>query len=120
MAGSISFTEITQGSVKKIKAEWTSDASGDVSGNSTTNFYNGKLIMVATDPHATAPTDNYDIVLNDSDSIDLAQGNLANRDTADTEYVAEANLGAVVNSKITPVVSNAGNAKRGTIYIYLR
>ncbi len=40
-----------------------------------------------TNPGAGPPTDNYDIVINDADSIDLAGGLLMNRDTATTEMV---------------------------------
>ena len=40
-----------------------------------------------TNPNAGPPTDNYDIVINDADSIDLAGGLLMNRDTSNTEMV---------------------------------
>ncbi len=40
-----------------------------------------------TNPGAGPPTDNYDIVINDADSIDLAGGLLMNRDTSTTEMV---------------------------------
>lgn len=45
------------------------------------------LYSVETNPGATAPTDNYDITLIDSDGADLAGGTLMNRDTATTEFV---------------------------------
>jgi hypothetical protein len=50
--------------------------------NKIKGYYLYKLI---TNPGSTAPTDNYDIVLNDEDGIDLLGGNGANRDTTNSE-----------------------------------
>jgi len=122
MAGSaMVFTEIRHSSVKKIKAEWTSDdASGAVSGT-TTYPYSGKLIGAITVPDGTAaPTPDYDIAINDDDSVDVALGALANRHTSNTEYVAEASMAGVANSKLTIAVTAAGNSKKGVIYLYIR
>jgi len=122
MAGSaMVFTEIRHSSVKKIKAEWTSDdASGAVSGT-TTYPYSGKLIGAITVPDGTAaPSDNYNIAVNDDDSVDVALGALAARDTADTEYVAEASMAGVANSKLTIAITAAGNSKKGTVYLFIR
>lgn len=113
-------TEKTYGSVKKIRWSWTSDASGDDS-EATVEPYDGKLIGLTTDPDGTAaPTDNYDIVVNDADGDDVLLGAGANRDTANTEHVAEASLGAVAGSKLTLVVSNAGDTKQGVVILYVR
>jgi len=122
MAGSaMVFTEIRHSSVKKIKAAWTSDdTTGAVSGT-TTYPYSGKLIGAITVPDGTAaPSDNYDIAINDDDSVDVALGALIDRDTADTEYVAEASMAGVANSKLTIAITAAGNSKKGTVYLYIR
>lgn len=108
------------GSVKKIVWSWTSDAGGDVT-IASTKVYDGKLILLETDPDGVAaPTDNYDIVLNDGDGFDVLLGTGANRDTANTERVAEASLGAVAGSLLTLVVANAGNAKQGVVTLFVR
>jgi len=121
MAGSVTFTERVYGSVKLCKMAWTSDASGNVSGNSSAEVYDGRVIYAATVPDASAaPTDQYDVVVNDDNGLDVCDGALANRSASNTEYVNEADLGAVAKSKLTPVVSNAGNAKQGTIYLWIR
>ena len=122
MPGSCTTTETTYGSVKRIKFEWTSSAGGVVvAAGTTSGVYDGKLIWVATVPDAiSAPTDDYDVELRDADAIDLLMGNGADRDTADTEYIAEASIGAVAQSTIVPYILNAGNAKRGTIYVWIR
>lgn len=123
MAGSaMTFTEITHGTIKKIKAEWTADnATGAVSGT-TTNVYSGRIIGVCTVPASggDAPSDNYDIAFNDSDSVDVALGAVLNRSTSATQYVSEASMAGLAHSKITIAITNAGNSKKGTIYIYVR
>lgn len=123
MAGSaMTFTEITHGSIKKIKAAWTSDdATGAVSGT-TVNYYDGRILGAITVPSGggTAPTNLYDIAVNDGDSVDVALGALANRAAAATEFVVEASMAAVAHSKLTVAVTNAGNSKQGTLYLFIR
>lgn len=121
MAGMVcTITETTHTSVKKIKFAWTSDDAAGTASGTTTSYYTGKILGLATDPGATAPDDNYDITITDSDSVDVLMGAGANRDEATTEYVLSTSLGAVVNSQLTINVSGAGNAKVGTAYLYIR
>ena len=117
----VTATETTHTSVKKIKLAWTSDGSGDATG-ATSSAYDGKVIALVTVPAGggSAPTDDYDITLTDSDSVDVLIGGGANRDTATTEVVAEASLGAVAGSVLTFTVANAGATKAGTAYVYIR
>jgi hypothetical protein len=113
-------TEVTHTSVKKIKFDWTSDDAAGTATGTTTGYYTGKILGLATDPGATAPDDNYDITVTDGDSLDVLMGGGANRDTTTTEYVLSTSLGAVVASQLTINVSNAGNAKTGAAYLYIR
>ena len=119
---SMTITETRDGGIKKIKAAWTSANTGLVSGT-TSRFYSGRLIAAITVPDSNAnlqPTDNYDITVSDKDSIDVCLGALANRDTANTEFVAEASLGAVVGSKLTMAIANAGDSKKATLYLLIK
>jgi hypothetical protein len=120
MAGTATYTERSYGSVKLLKCAWTSSAGGVVSGTASSVVYDGKLLAVATDPSATAPTDDYDVTVLDDNSMDVLLGAGANRDTADTEYLLEANLGAVAQSTLTVTIANAGSVKLGTVYIWIR
>lgn len=129
MAGSITTTikECHKGH-QKISIAWTSDASGDVNG---TNIpLTGIIFRVVTDPGGggSAPTDNYDISLTDPDdaAVDVMQSQLANRDTANAEAIDFCGVGALTNGSPIYVngeygfkVANAGNAKSGTVHIYL-
>jgi hypothetical protein len=130
MAGTLVVALIKHGSVKKTTFTWTSDASGDVSGGAKPEI-SGEILRVVTNPDGTdAPTDNYDIVLNDDDSVDIAQGLLANRDTANTEEIivkkeiavgATTELAAVFHHGLVDcVIANAGDAKKGVVNVYWR
>ena len=120
MAGTVTITEITYTSAKKITFTWTS-SSGGAADATTAKVFDGKLVGLTTDPDGTdAPTDNYDIVISDADGHDVLLGAGANRDTLDTEHVAEANLGAVAGSKLTLAVTTAGNATKGVVIMWVR
>lgn len=121
MAGSsTTFTEVTHGTVKKIKCAWVSDdTTGAVSGT-TTHSYSGRFIGLITDPGATAPTADYDITVTDTDGVDLLLGAGIDRHTSNTEFVAEASMAGVAHSKLTFNVTNAGNSKVGDIYLLIR
>lgn len=121
MAGSVmTFTEMTYATVKKIKCAWTSDdTTGAVSGT-TAETYSGRLFGAITVPGAPAPTALYDIAVNDSDSVDVALGALADRSATATEYRAEASMAGMANSKLTVAITNAGNSTQGTLYLFIR
>lgn len=121
--GTISFTEITHATVKKIKAEWTSGqgAYEGTASATTTNYYSGRLFGACTVPDGVAsPTDDYDIEVLDSDNVDVALNALHDRDTADTEYVSEASMGGVAESQLTISIEHAGDTKQGILYLYIR
>ena len=74
MAGTVVITySETRSPVRSVTWTWTSDASGDVNGTDTKSL-SGRAIRFVTNPGATAPTDNYDIVVNDVDGADVAAG----------------------------------------------
>lgn len=129
MAGTvtIAYSDSRPG-VHSVIWTWTSDASGDVNGTDT-KALSGRAIRFVTNPGATAPTDNYDVVVNDSDGADVAAGCLADRDTANTEQAVPivetvkgastyATSAAVFDGPLSLVVTNAGNAKQGVLTMY--
>ena len=120
MAGTVVTTEVIHGSVKKVTFAWTSSAGGAADATTTAAF-DGKILHVVTVPSAvTAPTNLYDVVLEDDAGVDLLATNGANRSDTATEHILSANMGAVSKSTLTLGVTNAGNAKLGTVYVYLR
>lgn len=119
MAGTVTIAETIHGTIKKIVFSWTSTAGGAADGT-TTLPYDGKLIGLTTNPDATAPTDNYDLTVTDVDGHDVLLGAGADRDTANTEHVAEASLGAVAGSKLTFTIAAAGDSKVGVAILWIR
>ncbi len=122
-AGTVTITEETYGTIKKIKFAWTSGTGGDVgtASGQTSNVYSGKILGLATNPDATAPDDNYTVTILDEDSMDVLMGAaVGNRDTANTEYILSTSLGAVANDKLTINIASAGSAKIGIAYLYIR
>lgn len=117
MAGTVTTSEEHYGQVRKITFSWTSSAGG--AADATTGYgYNGMLERVLIVPGATTPSDQFDVVLNDADSRDLLYGSGANCSNADTTVVKDA--GIIANDQITLGVTNAGNAKTGTVVIFVR
>ena len=122
-AGTVTITEETYGTIKKIKFSWTSGdgAEDGTASGQTSEVYSGKILGLATDPGSTAPSDNYTITITDEDSMDILMGAaVGNRDTATTEYILSTSLGAVANDKLTINVSSAGTSKQGIAYLYIR
>lgn len=123
--GIVTITEETFSHIKKITFSWTSENGGGNAGKATKttlDSYTGEIIRLVTVPGAApnAPTDDYDVAINDEDGNDVLMGAGADRDTANTEQVLASSLGCVANDKLTLSVTNAGNAKRGTVYLYIR
>lgn len=75
-------------SVGVITIDATADAAAATFPNLVIPAFEGHLVSILTNPGSTAPTDNYDIVLNDAEAIDRLQGVGANRDTATSESAA--------------------------------
>ena len=105
-----------------ITWSFTTDASGDVT-EQTSILINGGINRVVTNPDNTdTPTTLWDLTLTDEDGVDVLAGNGADRDSADSGASEQIVLGAanpVVVSKLTFTVANGGNAKKGVVIVYL-
>lgn len=122
----VSMTEITHKPVQKIKFDWLSDAAGAV-GRTTVAFFTGVVDRVVFKPDSggTQPSASYDIVLNDDDGNDVLWGVGANLSNAAAVHAHPWSSGlelysAIVETKLTLAVTNAGNAKGGEVYVYVR
>jgi len=86
MAGTITQTHSKIGKIGVITFTCTADASdGSFPSTTVDDAIEGKLLALETNPGATAPTDNWDVVINDAEGADVLQGAGANRDTTTTE-----------------------------------
>lgn len=111
--------------VKVLTFSWTADAAAaTVPATASNDNMDGYIILVVTDPGTTAPTDNYDITLTDGNSVDAMGGNLADRDTANTEQ-AVPKIGTVYGGRYVSgiltlnISNNAVNSATGTVKIYI-
>lgn len=123
MAGTVTIDEEGYSTIKKIAFAWTSAADGTATGT-TTDAYSGEVLRLVTKPGAGGdqPTDLYDVVINDQDTVDVLSGVGANRSNTVTEQAVSLApaLGVVANDKLSLSVSGAGNAKSGTAILYIR
>lgn len=119
--GTVTLTERISGSMSKLIYSWVSDATGRAS-VTTGNYFTGRVIAAVTIPGASpnAPTDNYDVTVSDGDGHDVLLGNGIDRDETNTELIKAEVLPAVVDSRLRLSVANAGNAKRGTVVLWLQ
>ena len=116
----MAIAEDTQGPLHQFVYTWTSDSSGDAT-ETTTSTYSGEILSLVTIPDGTAaPTDNYDVVVTDSNGVDILYGGGADRDTLNTEYVQGTSLGVIATSALTFTIADAGDTKEGTVIVTLR
>lgn len=124
MAGSITTSAVdVGGGTTKYTVAWVSDSSGNVSANPF-DVGRGRLCQVKFIPGSGAaqPTDQYDVVMNDSDGVDVFQGAGANLSNSVGAYKSPTSGNSPLflePQTLTPVISNAGNAKSGTIIVYM-
>ena len=123
--GTVTLTEEIFNSIKKIKFDWISVSGGGDAGKATkttTGVYTGEIIRLVTDPGAApnAPSDNYNVLVNDEDGNDVLMGAGAARDEANTEQILASSLGCVANDKLSLSINSAGNAKQGSVILYIR
>lgn len=101
MAGSITETANNLGTIKTIEFACTADAAAATFPNTAlTQKIDGFLLAIETNPGATAPTDQYDITIEDEEGLDQLQGTGANRATATTE-IASVVVGTYFHPPVT-------------------
>jgi hypothetical protein len=110
----------------KVVVSFIADAAdGSIPDTSLTNLA-GYIMKIVTNPGATAPTDNWDFVLNDSDGVDVLGGAGANRDTANSEQVYPTISGATIpvwlekGTYTLAMSGNSVNSATGTVTLYLK
>lgn len=109
--------------IKTITFSWTAAADGTVEKALPTaalTYMKGNYVYwVETNPGATSPTDDYDIVLNSSGGADVFRSKLINRDETNTEVVKGLNVPCDGTALTFVISNNVVNAATGTIKLYL-
>ena len=118
---SVTFSDSNTQTIRKYTISWTSDASGNATAN--TIVLSGSIARINFVPGSgdTQPTDLYDLTLKDSDGIDILLGSGADLSNtiATTIIPLISSNKIVINEKLAIAVSNAGNAKTGTVTLYI-
>lgn len=108
--------------VYRITIRWTSTAGGAVNTNPI-SIPHGQLLQVKFQPDAggTQPTDLYDVTLVDDNGLDYLSGRGANLSNA-TPIMFQWDPPVMwhTSQSLDLVVTNAGNAKRGTVTLWVR
>ncbi len=107
---------------QRYTAVWTSDASGNVSGNPFA-VLPGRIESIRTKPNGggTAPTTLYDVTLVDTDGVDVLAGAGANLSATVTALALLSPAYWQDGSRTLDLtVANAGNAKGGVLEILVR
>jgi hypothetical protein len=117
--------------VRKITLAWTSTAGGAVSGI-LTDYLSGALVRVVFVPGAggVQPTNLYDVTLLDEQGFDVLTGQAANLSNVTTTQLAPGTtctdgittflVSPQIDDRLQLTVANAGNAKSGSLILYLR
>jgi hypothetical protein len=117
--------------VRKYTFAWTSDASGAVSGT-LSEFISGTIVGVDFIPGAAAaqPSDAYDVTLLNGSGIDVLAGQGANLSNVNKSSVCpgvpfkDGTTTSIaprpIDSELELRVANAGNAKSGTLILFVR
>ena len=124
MAGTVTMTEKTFSSVKKVTFDWTATTGGEAS-KTTTNSYDGEVLrIVCMDTSCTG----YAVEINDNDGVDLLGGQGAVAvltsgavvDFGTSTGTVELPLSAV-SSKLSLSVTGAGTTgNTGQTIVYVR
>lgn len=125
MAGTITLTEHKAfGQVRRLVVDFVADAADGTIPNLALPSIEGTLLALETNPGATAPTDNWDIVANSGEGADRLCGAGSNRDTANSELAAVVFSGTSVHPPVSidetltlAISGNAVNSATGRVVI---
>lgn len=108
------------------KIAWTASSVDGSVIDTTLLGVHGFMMKAVTNPGATAPTDNYDITIADTDdaTLDAANSLLLNRDTATTEVVYPVGVTGATplwfqpGNYVMSIAGNSVNSATGVIWLY--
>lgn len=112
--GSVVIEMFDHGTLQVIELSVTAKSDGTVSDIVIPVNIDGLLYEVETDPGSTAPQDNYDLTLT-SGGLDVMDGILANRDTANTEREKPASGTVAIKGNLT--LTTTGNNVNAALFV---
>jgi len=121
--------------ITKITLNWTSTAGGAVSqvavdGNGNVLYVSGELLRVVFVQGTPTPTTGYGVQLTDQNGMDVLAGQGASVSSGGPSHICPgvkvydgttaSERPIALDDQLTLVVSSAGNAKQGSVVLYLR
>jgi hypothetical protein len=121
MAGTVTEAVSEQTNIQKITLTCVGDAAdGSFPATVIAHKFSGRIIEIVTNPGATAPTANYDIVVN-RETLDVLQGVGANRHTSATEAApvvfSGTSLHPIIHESDTLTLAVSGNSVNSAIVV---
>lgn len=119
-------THYALGNIRKLVFDVTFDSGdGSFADAQITTKFEGRLLDVVTDPGGTAPTDNYDVTIEDQYGHDVLEGVGANRHTTNTQKVPVVYSGTSLHPTVDEsdtltlkIANNSVNSATTTIVLY--
>jgi hypothetical protein len=108
--------------IQKVSWDWLCTDLGVVS-SAASGWYCGKIVKVslASDSGGTAPTNLYDVTIEDGDGLDVLSGEGADVTAAATVYINDPTKMLWVRSgTLTLKVAHAGDAKGGVVTMLIQ
>lgn len=105
-----------------LEIAWTTDSGGNAVLETDHDFH-GMIMGYKSVPATggTKPTDNYDILIEDEAGVDLIDNDTVDADAASkVSLVTDTTPPIPIVDQLTITITNAGNAKAGTLIIYVR
>ena len=123
MAGSIVTVTSKNRGVAKYQMTCTSDASGDVNVDAIP-MVQGEIVSVHYSKGSAAPSDNYDVTMQDGNAVDILAGTGANLSNSIHTYAVPA-LSTyfpvfIEEGSYDLIVENLGNAKNCIVSVLVR
>jgi len=124
MAGTVNLVKDDSRTIKKLTFSWTSNSTGCA--DYSTSGVSGILYRCVIKPTtaATQPTSNYDVLINDANSVDLLGGQGGNLSKSTSSNIVFGTTGinapTAFDGVLTLDVAQAGSAKTGTVIMYYR
>ena len=124
MAGTVTLTTKHIGAMSKYTFSWLSSTSGAATYTMVLPVCGLIQREVFVPSTVAAPSASYDVVLNDADSQDVLFGRGANLSATTALDVVLGTTGQrasiAVDDYLSLSVANAGNAKQGSVILYVR
>jgi hypothetical protein len=125
MAGTVTLAHYTVGNIRKVVATCVADAADASFPDTALPAIEGRLLALATNPGATAPTNLYDVTVEDQHGHDVLEGVGANRATATTEKVPVVYSGTAVHPAVDEsdtltltIANNSENSAAVVVELY--